>query len=909
MARGSVRQALGEAVARLARGRYGEALDRVQTIRSGRADGDALALTESAALFGLRRHREVVRVTNRALRRAPSHPDLGSRLRILRAQALWQLGEVAGSRRELRRLERLPLRPITRGRLEECFAYFEWREGDSGLARARLLRARQAYGLARYRSGLARVLATEAGILREAARFQDAFSLLERGARLLAGGRRLGELAKNVVEQADLLTFLGSWQEARHELERGLELFRSLGHPDEFLLAETRRAQLDLAEGRFGSARLSLTRARSKVDEVEAPRERAELLLHESDVHLAAGEARSAERAGLEAVAAFCAVRDGAGESRARNRMALASLRSGNPARGAHEARLALRAAPAGRQDLRSLSELVLGQALLSQSPDDAGDAFRRATAMAAARPGLLAAARLGLALAGGAQGDVVRRHLADIERFGDRRVLAHCLASLRSLKPEAFPTTTVPVVLTRRPVDVADAALCLAGAGTAARRFAGAMRAVRSSLRWRRCAVLAAGAPGWCLGETDAEPTPLPTDDPAGWLSLGVSDPKLVDLRLVRAPEGAARPAAGAAAALLAPIVAGETLYLELGAEARIGDDELALVGRLAALLGAHGCRPQESSSAAAGVQGLIGRCAAMQEVFERIRAAAPSELSVHVAGETGTGKERVAVSVHALSRRSGGRLVPVNGATLTDELFEAELFGHLKGAFTGAVAEREGLAALAEGGTLFIDEVTELSPRAQAKLLRFLQDREYRKLGDPTLRRADVRIVTASNRPLDQCVAKGLFRADLRFRLSGVVIELPPLRERGADLLLLARHFLARWAGVERRPVPRLPAAVVEALGRYPWPGNVRELENEMHRLLVLSRGERPGLADLSIPVEGRGEIEPCLREVLRRREREHIQRVLASCHGNRTRTAEALGITRQSLITKISRMGVGA
>ncbi len=908
MARSSVRQALGEAVARLARGRYGEALDRVLRIRRVRADGGALALAESAALFGLRRHREVVRVANRALRRAPGHPDLGTRLRILRAQALWQLGEVAGSRRELRRLEPLSLRPITRGRLEECFAYVEWRDGDTGRARARLLRVRHAYGSARYRSGLARVLAMEAGILREAARFQEAFGLLERGARLLASGRRLGELAENVVEQGDLLTFLGSWRSARHQLERSLELFRSLGHPAEFLLAETRRAQLDLAEGRFRSARLSLARARHKVDQVEAPREQAELLLHESDSHLAAGEARSAERVGLEAVAAFCAVRDGAGESRARNRVALASLRSGNPARGAHEARLALRAAPATRQDLRSLSELVLGQALLSASPADASDAFRRAAAMAVARPGLAAAARLGLTLAGGADGDAVRRHLADIERFGDRRVLAHCLASLRLLKPDALPASSAPVALTRTPSDVAEAALCLAGAGAPARRFAGAMRAVRSSLCWQRCAVSAADAPGWCLAEPDAEPMPLPTDDPAGWLSADVSCPTFVDLRLIRAPEGAARPAAGAAAALLAPIAAGETLYLEFGAEARVGEDELGLVARLAALLEAHGCCPQPASLAAAGVEGLIGRCRAMEKVLERLRAAAPSKLSVHIAGETGTGKERVALAVHALSRREG-RFVPVNAAALADDLFEAELFGHLKGAFTGAVAEREGLAASAEGGTLFIDEVTELSPRAQAKLLRFLQDREYRKLGDPTLRRADVRFVTASNQPLDRCVAAGTFRADLRFRLSGVVIDLPPLRERGADLLLLARHFVARCASVERRPVPRLPAEVVDALGRYPWPGNVRELENEMHRLVVLSRGDRPSLSDLTIPVGGGGRADQCLRDVLRRQEREHIQRVLAFCNGNRTRTAEALGITRQALITKISRMGVGA
>jgi transcriptional regulator with AAA-type ATPase domain/tetratricopeptide (TPR) repeat protein len=909
---GSTRAGLGQAAAWLARGRYGDALGQVLRVRRGRKDANALALAEAAALFGLRRHREVIRVTSRALQREPGASDLDARLRILRAQALWQLGEVTSSRRELRRLEGVPLLPITRGRLDECLAYVAWREGETTKARAGLDRARQAYCSARYRSGVARVLGTEAGLLRESGRFQQAFVLLERGACLFSCGRRLGELAENVVERGDLLTFLGSWREARHELERGVELFRSLDHPAEFLLAAARCAQLDLAEGHFRSARRALSRARERASSLEAPREGAELLLHESDVHLAAGEASSAERLAVEAVFAFCAVRDTVGESRARNRIALASLRAGRPGTAGREARLALRAAPATRPDLRSVSELLLGQALLAVSLPEARGAFRRAATLAEARPGLAAAARLGLALASGADVNdtAVRQCLQEVERFGDRRVLAQCLAALRGFKPEAtLSEQAVPVaVVTNRSCDVAEAALCLAGSLPPARRFAAAMMAIRPSLPWRRCAVHAGETAGWSLLPGDADPGSLPIGDPAIWLSAEASGPRLVDLRLVQAPEEGVAPDALAATALMAPIDSGSTLYMELDHDVRVGDEEVGLMARLAALLGAHDCRPK-AAVVAVREGGLIGRCPAMEKVLELIRGVAPSELAVHITGETGTGKERVAHAVHASSRRKDGPFVPVNAAALPDELFEAELFGHVRGAFTGAIAEREGLAAQADGGTLFIDEVTELSPRGQAKLLRFLQDREYRRLGDPTLRRADVRFVTASNQPLDRCVGEGRFRADLRFRLCGMVIELPPLRERGDDVVLLARHFLARWAAAEGRAVPRLASDLVRALGRYPWPGNVRELEDEMHRLVVLSSGPRPSLDDLTIAAAPAGADDQRLRDVLRQREREHIRRVLAAHDGNRTHAAEALGITRQALLSKITRMGVSA
>jgi two-component system response regulator AtoC len=303
-----------------------------------------------------------------------------------------------------------------------------------------------------------------------------------------------------------------------------------------------------------------------------------------------------------------------------------------------------------------------------------------------------------------------------------------------------------------------------------------------------------------------------------------------------------------------------------------------------------------------------LLGRGPAMQALFADMARLTDSDVSVHVFGETGTGKERVAGALHRRSRRGGGPFVAINASSLSDELFEADMFGHVRGAFTGAVAAREGYVARAEGGTLFIDEVAELSPRGQAKLLRFVQEREYRRLGETETRRANLRILSAANVDLEARVAAGLFREDLMYRLRPIVLALPPLRERGSDVALLARHFVRLAAQREGVPVPSLPADVLRALAAYPWPGNVRELENEMSRLVVLA-GRGPILPSHLTPRLSEPAPDPRsgLREARRRFEREFVARALSRNAGNRTRTACELGLTRQALVSKIRRLGL--
>jgi transcriptional regulator with AAA-type ATPase domain/tetratricopeptide (TPR) repeat protein len=318
----------------------------------------------------------------------------------------------------------------------------------------------------------------------------------------------------------------------------------------------------------------------------------------------------------------------------------------------------------------------------------------------------------------------------------------------------------------------------------------------------------------------------------------------------------------------------------------------------------------------ALAGVEGngafpeILGRCEAMRALFEEMARVAPSEIAIHITGETGTGKERVAEALHRRSRRANGPFVAVNASSLGDELFEAEMFGHARGAFTGATAAREGYVAAAEGGTLFIDELADLSPRAQAKLLRLFQEREYRRVGENEVRRADVRVLTATNADLEERVRAGAFREDLLYRLSVVTLRLPPLRERGdEDVLLLAGHFLRRAAEREGTPAAELPAEVRRALVRHSWPGNVRELENEMSRLLVLSRPGPLAAAHLRARLRGGGgpPTRFSLKDAVRGFERDFVRGALVAHSGNRSRTALALGLTRQALLNKLRRLGI--
>jgi DNA-binding NtrC family response regulator len=309
-----------------------------------------------------------------------------------------------------------------------------------------------------------------------------------------------------------------------------------------------------------------------------------------------------------------------------------------------------------------------------------------------------------------------------------------------------------------------------------------------------------------------------------------------------------------------------------------------------------------------AAAFAGLLGRCPAMERLRRKIAQFGPSDLCIHVFGETGTGKEMVARALHAVSPRARRPLVPVNVAGIADEMLASELFGHVRGAFTGAVTAREGYVAEAEGGTLFIDEVGDMSPQAQKGLLRFLEGGEYRRLGENTLRRADVRVITATNVDLERRVRERRFREDLWFRLQDETIHLPPLREREGDVIRLARHFLRAQAAGRGGVPPTLSREVEAALLGYSWPGNVRQLLKEMRRLAVCAAGREVTLADLSpalreAPPRKAGKLRAALDQV----EAELLQGALDRNGGVVARAAAELGITRQGLWAKVRRRGL--
>ena len=309
---------------------------------------------------------------------------------------------------------------------------------------------------------------------------------------------------------------------------------------------------------------------------------------------------------------------------------------------------------------------------------------------------------------------------------------------------------------------------------------------------------------------------------------------------------------------------------------------------------------------SGGGALAGLVGRCPAVESLRRDLVKLGASDVGVHVFGETGTGKERVARALHELSPRASRRFVAVNAAGFSDELLVAELFGHARGAFTGAVFAREGFVAEAEGGTLFLDEVAELTPLAQARLLRFLQEFEYRRLGETALRRADVRVISATNVDLAERVRQGRFREDLWYRIKAERLRVPPLRERGEDVVLLARHFLERQSASRGLPAPRLLPGAEEALLAHGWPGNVRELETEMLRLVVRFPGALVSPSDLSAELGPPARPPGTLRVALRRVEAEMLKDALARHDGRPARAAAELGITRQALWAKLRRLG---
>jgi len=300
--------------------------------------------------------------------------------------------------------------------------------------------------------------------------------------------------------------------------------------------------------------------------------------------------------------------------------------------------------------------------------------------------------------------------------------------------------------------------------------------------------------------------------------------------------------------------------------------------------------------------------RSEAFRRVLDLAARAAPFDTSILITGETGTGKEVLARHIHSLSRRARGPFLAVNCSALPETLLESELFGHKAGAFTGAVADRVGLFEQAKGGTILLDEIGDVSPAMQSKLLRVLQEKEIMRVGESTPRRIDVRIMAATNRDLDAAVREGRFREDLLYRLRVIEIEVPPLRSRPEDIIPLARHMVRRFSRALKLPHLQLDATCLDYLVRYPWPGNVRELENAIERAAVFSGGGKitpdslpPKIVHGAATAASFGDPSRTLAEV----ERAHIRAVLEHVNGNRSRAAKLLGISPTTLWRRLKEM----
>jgi len=297
------------------------------------------------------------------------------------------------------------------------------------------------------------------------------------------------------------------------------------------------------------------------------------------------------------------------------------------------------------------------------------------------------------------------------------------------------------------------------------------------------------------------------------------------------------------------------------------------------------------------------------MQTVVRTVERVAPSDVSILITGESGTGKEVIADLIHALSPRSKGKIIKINCAALPRELIESELFGSVRGAFTGAHTDREGLFRQAEGGTLLLDEISEMPIDTQSKLLRVLQDQEVRPVGGKTAYKTNCRLVASTNRKTDEAIKMGKLREDLFYRISAIAVHLPPLRDRREDIMPMANAFLKRFAAQANRVIKGFTPSAVDRLTAFEWPGNVRQLQNEVQRAVLLSEGEEVDAADLSISqAKASGEDSPDTNfTLLEGVERNAIVQMLKETGGNKLETARRLGIGRQPLYNKIKAYGI--
>jgi DNA-binding NtrC family response regulator len=305
-----------------------------------------------------------------------------------------------------------------------------------------------------------------------------------------------------------------------------------------------------------------------------------------------------------------------------------------------------------------------------------------------------------------------------------------------------------------------------------------------------------------------------------------------------------------------------------------------------------------------------LVASSEAMQPVLELIARVGPSDAAVLVTGENGSGKGTFARALHAASARASKPLLVVNAGGLSEGVFESELFGHVRGAFTDAKADRVGRFEMADGGTLFLDEIANVPTSLQPKLLRVLETGEFERVGSSRTRRADVRLVSATNADLEQEVASGRFRQDLLFRLNTIEVRIPPLRERRTDIPELARHFLAQHARRYRKTLAGFDAAALKALVEHPWPGNVRELDHAVERAVLMARGGSIAIADLALrgtEAERRGGAAALEEMSLEEVEGFLIKKALARYEGNVSRAADALGLSRSALYRRLSRHGL--
>ncbi len=317
-------------------------------------------------------------------------------------------------------------------------------------------------------------------------------------------------------------------------------------------------------------------------------------------------------------------------------------------------------------------------------------------------------------------------------------------------------------------------------------------------------------------------------------------------------------------------------------------------------------------------GFANMVGNSDAILRVFDLIRKVADTDSNVLILGESGTGKELIAHAIHYNSSRREGPLIPVNCAAIPEELLESELFGHERGAFTHAVRTRIGRFEQSNGGTIFLDEISEMSPGLQVKILRVLQDRSFERIGGIKTIRVDIRVIAATNRDLEELVRQNKFREDLYYRLNVIPIKVPPLRERVSDIPLLVQHFLETFSRTKKKPLKRLSTAAQDLLLPYPWPGNVRELENLMERLVILSEGEVIEVADLpdryrhlasppKAETEGFPEQGIHFTDAVQAFERNLILQALRRCNWVKSQAAQVLHLNRTTLIEKMKKQNI--